>query len=139
MGSFLHSVGAFSARRHWLVIGVWLAALIGIGTAALTLSEPTDDAFSIPGTASVQTFERLGEAFPASSGATGTVVIAAPEGQTVSDPENYAAISQSVSGQGRWKNSTAIPHSAAGRCHQTRQRHLSTSSPPNTTNRMNDR
>ncbi|MNC76438.1 hypothetical protein D3C75_1281570 [compost metagenome] len=47
--------------------------------------------------------------------------------------------SQSVSGQGRWKNSTAIPHSAAGGCHQIRWRHLSTSNPPNNTNTMNSK
>ncbi len=116
MGSLLHAVGAFSARRHWLVIGVWLTALIGIGAAALTLSEPTDDAFSIPGTASVQTFERLGEVFPGSSGATGSVVIAAPEGQAVSDDANYAAISQSVSALRELPNVLAVsdPFEAMG-------------------------
>ncbi len=116
MGSLLHAVGAFSARRRWLVIGVWLAVLAGIGTAAITLSAPTDDAFSIPGTPSVQTFERLGEVFPGSSGATGTVVIAAPEGQTLTDPANFAAISQAVSQLGSLPNVAAVsdPFQAMG-------------------------
>ncbi len=116
MGSLLHAVGAFSARRHWLVIGVWLAVLAGIGAAALTLRQPTDDAFSIPGTPAVQTLERLGEAFPGSSGATGTVVIAAPEGQTLADPANAAAVSTAVSALGGLPNVAAVsdPFQARG-------------------------
>ena len=116
MGSLLHAVGAFSARRHWLVIGVWLAVLAGIGAAAITLNAPTDDAFSIPGTPSVQTFERLGEVFPGSSGATGTVVIAAPEGQTLTDSANAAAVTEAVSALGALPNVAAVsdPFKALG-------------------------
>ncbi len=116
MGSLLHALGAFSARRRWLVIGVWLAVLAGIGTAAITLRAPTDDAFSIPGTASVQTFERLGEVFPGSSGATGTVVIAAAEGQTLTDPANAAAVTEAVSALGALPNVAAVsdPFKAMG-------------------------
>lgn len=116
MGSLLHAVGAFSARRRWLVIGVWLAVLAGIGTAAVTLHEPTDDAFSIPGTPSVQTLEQLGKAFPASSGATGTVVVAAPAGQTLADPANAAAVSKAVTALGALPNVAAVsdPFKAMG-------------------------
>ena len=116
MGSLLHAVGSFSARRHWIVIGVWLAVLAGIGTAAVTLRQPTSDAFSIPGTPSVQTLERLGEVFPASSGATGTVVIAAPAGQTLADPADAAAISKAVGALGGLPNVAAVsdPFKARG-------------------------
>ena len=107
MGSVLHAVGDFSARRRWVVIGAWLAVLVGIGTAALTLREPTTDAFTIPGTPSVQTYERLGEAFPAAAGASGTVVIAAPDGQTVADPANAAAIADAVAQLGALDNVAA--------------------------------
>ena len=116
MGSLLHAVGSFSARRPWIVIGVWLAVLVGIGTAAAALHQPTNDAFSIPGTPSVQTLERLGQEFPASSGATGTVVIAAPAGQTLADPAGVAAISKAVGALGGLPDVAAVsdPFKARG-------------------------
>ena len=68
MGSVLHAVGAFSARRRWLVIAIWALVLASVAGTAALVQQPTDDSFSIPGTPSVQTFERLGEVFPASGG-----------------------------------------------------------------------
>lgn len=116
MGSLLHAIGAFSARRHWLVIGIWIAVLAVIGTAAATLREPTDDAFSIPGTPSVQTLERLGQEFPGSSGATGTVVVAAPQGETLTEPAQAAVIAQAVTALGALPNVAAVsdPFQAMG-------------------------
>ena len=96
MGSVLHAIGAFSARRKWIVVAIWTALLAGVATAAVTLSGETDDGFSIPGAESVITYERLGEAFPSSAGATGTIVIAAPEGAALTDPDAAAAIAASV-------------------------------------------
>jgi RND superfamily putative drug exporter len=98
MGSVLHAVGAFSVRRRWLVVTVWLALLTVVGASAAAFQQPADDSFSIPGTASVDTLERLGEAFPAAGGASGQVVIAAPEGGSVADGANAAAIMQAVAG-----------------------------------------
>jgi putative drug exporter of the RND superfamily len=107
MGSVLHAVGAFSARRHWLVIAIWAIVLAGVVGTAGAIHKPTDDSFSIPGTASVQTFEKLGQVFPASGGTAGDIVIAAPAGASVTDPAYAAAISQAATAVG------ALPHVAA--------------------------
>ncbi|PKQ26998.1 MAG: hypothetical protein CVT64_00675 [Actinobacteria bacterium HGW-Actinobacteria-4] len=101
MGSVLHAVGVFSARKRWLVVTVWLALLTGIAASAAAFSEPADISFSIPGSPASQTYERLGDVFPASSGASGQVVVAAPEGQSVTDPANAAAIMQAVAALGQ--------------------------------------
>jgi len=100
MGSVLHAVGAFSARRRWLVIAIWALVLASVAGTAALVQQPTDDSFSIPGTPSVQTFERLGEVFPASGGASGDIVIAAPEGASVTDPAYAAAISEAAAAVG---------------------------------------
>jgi putative drug exporter of the RND superfamily len=107
VGSLLHAVGAFSARRHWLVVAIWAIVLAGVVGTAGAIQKPTDDAFSIPGTASVQTFEKLGQVFPSSGGTAGDVVIAAPTGASVTDPAYAAAISQAAAAIG------ALPHVAA--------------------------
>ena len=90
MGSVLHAVGAFSARRRWLVIAIWALVLASVAGTAALVQQPTEDAFTIPGTASVDTYERLGEAFPTSGGTSGDIVIEAPDGASVTDPA-YAA------------------------------------------------
>ncbi|GLH96959.1 MMPL family transporter [Phytohabitans aurantiacus] len=98
MASFLYRMGRFAFRRRWLVLGLWLAVLAGTLTAAGTLSGSTDDSFRIPGTASQQAIDLLQERFPQASagGATARVVFAAPEGQTLADPANKAAVEQVV-------------------------------------------
>lgn len=96
MGSFLHAVGAFSARRRWLVVTVWVALIVAVGIAAAVFQKPAEDSFSIPGKQSVVTYERLTEEFPAQAGATGTVVIAAPEGETLATPEGQQAVADAV-------------------------------------------
>ncbi|WP_061963003.1 MMPL family transporter [Demequina aurantiaca] len=96
MGKVLHAIGAFSARRAWAVIVAWIILLVGVGAAAAAFQEPTDDTFSIPGTQSIETYEKYGEEFPGAGGATAQIVIAAPEGETLADPDATAAIGESV-------------------------------------------
>lgn len=100
MGRFLHAIGAFSARRRWLVVGVWLTLLVAVGVSAVAFQEPADDSFSIPGTRSVETLERMGEQFPGADGASGTIVLRAADGTTFGDPEVAAALAQTVTSVG---------------------------------------
>ncbi len=52
MSKYLYAVGALGFRRRWLVLGVWMAVLVGVALVGLGLGgEPKDD-FSIPGTES---------------------------------------------------------------------------------------
>jgi RND superfamily putative drug exporter len=97
MGRILHAIGAFSARRAWAVIIAWAVLLLAVGAAAVVFQEPSDDSFSIPGTQSIETFDKLGEEFPASGGASAQIVIAAPEGASLIDPDATAAIGETVS------------------------------------------
>ena len=64
--------------------------MIVVGTAAATLAKPTTDTFSIPGIPSEQAADLQQELFPeaqdAFDQATVNVVVAAPEGQTLTDP-----------------------------------------------------
>jgi len=96
MGQILHAIGAFSARRASAVIIAWLVLLVGVGAAAVAFQGPTDDSFSIPGTQSVDTYEKLGEEFPASGGTSAQIVIAAPQGEALTDPDAKAAIGETV-------------------------------------------
>ena len=52
----------------------------------------TNDKFAVPGTESQQAQELLEEKFPGAGGTYARVVFAAPEGETLTDPENQAAV-----------------------------------------------
>ncbi len=92
MATFLHRIGRFSFRHRVLVTGVWLLLLAVVGVTSATLSGAMTNAVSIPGTESQRAIDQLEERFPqAAAGATARVVIAAPEGETLTDPANARA------------------------------------------------
>ncbi|MGY1593452.1 MMPL family transporter [Geodermatophilus sp. SYSU D00708] len=75
---------------------VWLAVLVAGGAGAATLAGETSSSFSIPGQESTIALERIGEEFGAGGGATARVVLQAPDGQTLTTPQNAAAVGDLV-------------------------------------------
>jgi RND superfamily putative drug exporter len=98
VSTFLYRLGRLAFRRRKTVLALWLGLLVLMGVAASTLAEETTDSFDIPGMESTDALDRLNERFPeaAASGATARVVFAAPEGQTLTDPANQAAVEAAV-------------------------------------------
>jgi putative drug exporter of the RND superfamily len=107
MSKYLYAVGTFSFRRRWLVLGAWIAVLIGVALAGLGMGgEPKDD-FSIPGTESQRAVEQLERQLPAFSGAQTQVTFAAANGRRLTDPAVAAAVDRSIA------NVRSIPQVAA--------------------------
>ncbi|MEU5883762.1 MMPL family transporter [Spirillospora sp. NPDC047279] len=98
LATFLYRLGRFSYRRRKLVAALWVGLLVLFGVGAATLSGPTSNDFSIPGTESQKAIDLLEERMPQASadGATARVVFAAPEGGKVTDPASKAAVDQVV-------------------------------------------
>jgi RND superfamily putative drug exporter len=96
MAVLLSRLGAFSHRHRWAVVLVWLAVLVAGGAGAATLSGETSSSFSIPGQESTIALERIGEEFGAGGGATARVVLQAPDGETLTTPQNAAAVGDVV-------------------------------------------
>jgi putative drug exporter of the RND superfamily len=93
MALLLSRLGAFSHRHRTAVVLVWLVVLVGGGVGAATLAGETSGSFSIPGQESTTALERIGEEFGAGAGgATARVVVQAPNGQTLTTPDNAAAV-----------------------------------------------
>jgi putative drug exporter of the RND superfamily len=95
MARFLSRIGAFAHRHRLSVIAVWLVVLFGAGAGAVTLAGETSSSFSIPGQESTTALERIGQEF-GSDGAQAKVVVRAPEGQTLTTPENAKALGELV-------------------------------------------
>src|SRR4051794_25881141 len=97
MALLLSRLGAVAHRHRAAVVLVWLAVLVGGGVGAAMLAGETSNAFSIPGQESTTALERIGQEFGAGSeGASARVVLRAPDGQTLTDPANAAAVGELV-------------------------------------------
>ncbi|MEH0563109.1 MMPL family transporter [Streptomyces silvae] len=80
MAILLYRLGRLSFRRRGRVLALWLLLLALLGGGAAAFSGPTTSKFSIPGTESQKALDSLAREFPQAGGATGTIVVVAPEG-----------------------------------------------------------
>ena len=94
MATYLYRLGRFAFRRRRMVVFIWLGLLVAGITGAATLSGPTSDGFSIPGTESQRAVDLLDERFPQSDadGAVARIVFQAPPGEQLAAPDNTAAV-----------------------------------------------
>ncbi|RFA10569.1 hypothetical protein B7R54_16160 [Subtercola boreus] len=92
MATLLYRIGRFSFRHPWQVIVAWFLLLAAILGGGFALGGSYDEGFSIPGTESQQTLDKLDAVFPAVAGSSAQVVFQVPEGQTVTDAADQAAI-----------------------------------------------
>ncbi|MER6625100.1 MMPL family transporter [Streptomyces sp. NPDC000931] len=97
MATLLYRLGRFSFRRRGRIAAVWLLLLTLLGIGAATLMGPTSDKFSMPGTESQRALDDLDRQFPQAGGATGAIVVAAPEGEKLS-PTAVAPVVKEASG-----------------------------------------
>jgi hypothetical protein len=91
MANLLYRLGGAAARRHWLVLGAWVAVLIVVGGLAAVLAKPTTSSITIPGTESQRAIALLAKKFPGTGGASARIVVAAPAGHTLTEPA-YTAL-----------------------------------------------
>jgi len=96
MATLLYRLGRASFRRRKLVIALWLVLLAAVGASALAFMGPTSSNFTMPGTESQRAIDALRTEFPEASGATGTIVVAAPAGQTLAGPALKPAVESLV-------------------------------------------
>ncbi|MEI5673351.1 MULTISPECIES: MMPL family transporter [unclassified Nocardioides] len=101
MATLLHRLGKTAYRRWPFFIAAWLVAFVAVGIFAGTMSKPMTDAFSIPGIPSEKAADLQAELFPgavdAFDQASVKVVVAAPEGSTLADPEYAGQVQDLIS------------------------------------------
>ncbi|MCD4532988.1 MMPL family transporter [Nocardioides sp. cx-169] len=105
MATALYRLGKTAFRRWPLFLTGWIIAVIAVGAFATTMSKPMSDSFSIPGIPSEKAADLQAELFPdavdAFDQATVKVVVAAPEGSTLSDPEYAEQVQALVADLGK--------------------------------------
>jgi len=85
MATLLYSIGAFSARRHFLVIAAWLLLAVAVLGGAHVLNGQMQQSVEIPGTESQTAIDMLETRFPQASGGSAKVIFEAPEGGDIDD------------------------------------------------------
>jgi len=78
------------------VLALWIAVLLLLGIGAGALKGKTSDAFSVPGTESQRALNLLAKKFPGTGGATARIVVAAPAGHTLREPQYRKLIAPTV-------------------------------------------
>lgn len=98
MANLLYRLGQFSARRPWLVIVGWIAALGVAGGAFLGLGGALASSLDIPGTETARITEQLADELPDLGGASGTVVFQSEDGSALTSDQQagIAALLDSV-------------------------------------------
>ena len=91
MSKFLYRLGSWSYRKVWPFLAFWLVLLIAFGGLAAGFAKSPNPNFSMPDMDSTVTqdemMERFGTETDAMSEPSGSVLIQAPEGKTLEDPE----------------------------------------------------
>ena len=92
----LYHLGRFCARFRWVVIALWLAAVIGLGAWAGAAGSQEADSLSLPGTGSQKATDVLNERFPSQSNGSSPIVVHAAGDKSLTTPASQEAISQAV-------------------------------------------
>ncbi len=90
MSELLFRLGQFSARRAWLVIGAWIAALALSVGLALTAGGSFTSAMTIDGTPAQRTIDTLQTSFPDASRGTGQAIFHKTDGTPFTEAEKQA-------------------------------------------------
>jgi RND superfamily putative drug exporter len=77
---FIYRVGYFCARRHWLVIGIWLLLAVGATVANSGFGGTYSDDFRLPGTESQRAADLIASHDPAAAANTALVVFSVDSG-----------------------------------------------------------
>ncbi|MEV6971053.1 MMPL family transporter [Hamadaea sp. NPDC051192] len=102
MKSFLERWGQSAARRHWLVIGLWLVAVVGLLIGRQLFGGNLADDYTVPGSSAAQGLDLLQKEYPQAGGYSGQLVFHSPSGKQVS--ASSSAVNEAVS------NAAKLPH-----------------------------
>jgi RND superfamily putative drug exporter len=127
VSSLLHRIAVFSARRRKLVVGVWLAVLIGVGFASHALGTTYSSSAEAAGSDSAAANDVMARSFSKELSDASPLVYHADSGtlkddaamkaslQAVSEAENVASVSQPTYSQdGRTAYAQVLPAKALG-------------------------
>lgn len=87
MAELLYRLGRFAARRHWTVIGAWLAALAIVAATYVSFAGALSSAISLPDTPTTRVSQQLEREFEGTGGGNGSIVVETTDGSAFTDAQ----------------------------------------------------
>ena len=81
MAELLFRIGRFAARRHWTVIGAWLAILAVTAVTYVSFAGALSSAITLPDTPTTRVSQQLEEDFEGAGGGNGAIVLRTTDGE----------------------------------------------------------
>ncbi|HWD72489.1 MAG TPA: MMPL family transporter, partial [Actinomycetota bacterium] len=100
----MRTLARFSFRHRWLVVAVWLVALVGITLLTRAVGTGYSNSFTLPKTESTRAIELLQAAQPRQAGDVDQIVLATSGGARVTDPDVEAKVTAMLA------RVAALPH-----------------------------
>ena len=92
----LHALGRLCVRHRFIVLALWLVAVVVLAALARASGQQTSDNLVLPGTDSQRATNTLSNHFPTQANGTNPVTLQAPKGRKLSDAPYKSAIDQVV-------------------------------------------
>ncbi|MGP7812768.1 MMPL family transporter [Glutamicibacter soli] len=90
MASMLYRLARWAHRHHYRVIAMWLAAFIFIGVSASLFMGQLSNTFTIPGTETQRTLDRMKEELPDLAGGSGSIVFRESSGKPLNEAQKQS-------------------------------------------------
>jgi putative drug exporter of the RND superfamily len=103
LSSLLHRIAAFSARRRWLVIGVWLVLLVGIGMASHAAGTKYSSSVEVAGSDSAAANDVMARSFSPNLSDASPIVFHTDDGK-ITDAEHKPVVEESLAALSRAEN-----------------------------------
>ena len=92
MAELLYRIGRFAARRHWAVIGAWLAVLAVTVVTYLSFAGALSSSISLPDTPTTRVSQQLEEDFEGTGGGNGAIVAETSDGSAFTSEQQRELI-----------------------------------------------
>ena len=80
MAELLYRIGRFAARRHWTVIGAWLALLAVTAVTYVSFAGALSSNITLPDTPTTRVSQQLERDFEGTGGGNGAIVVETTDG-----------------------------------------------------------
>jgi RND superfamily putative drug exporter len=107
MTGVLYRLAHFSVRHRFVVLGVWLVAVVALVAVSHRLGENTSEDLSLPGTDSQAATDALAKSFPHQANGSSPIVLHARSGK-LTDAKNAEAVNQAVAGVAKQHNVASV-------------------------------
>ncbi|WP_054820836.1 hypothetical protein [Arthrobacter sp. JCM 19049] len=90
MASFLYRLASWAHRHRFRMISIWLAVFIAIGTSATLFMGQLSNTFSLPGTETQRTLDRMERELPDLAGGSGAIVFRESSNRPLNEQQSQA-------------------------------------------------